>query len=277
MSTRWMCTRAIVSGLAVACPFSAIRPPRPIRARHSSTAGPGRSITAEQMSWAAIPLTSWTMSISPASPMSVTWLSRPAMRITASGISAVSDRPVWRTRPASSAASMGSSLIPRSPRSSVRIGFCTSASLPLGDERGRGSLESGRAGGDAQPVRQSASSRCMLVIDSFSFRARFHGTMPAVPSGTATSLAARLSRSASSIGNRSCVVVLPSSTSGCEPVGSIAALTPVDPRPRGAGSSHPGLRSRWNGFIPVSPGQPPAGQRRTRKARVHPRFCVGLS
>ena len=68
------------------------------------------------------------------------------MRITASGISAVSDRPVWRTRPASSAASMGSSLIPRSPRSSFRIGFCTSASLPLGDERGRGSLESGRAG-----------------------------------------------------------------------------------------------------------------------------------
>lgn len=113
----------------------------------------------------------------------------------------------------------------------------------------------------------------MLVIDSFSFRARFHGTMPAVPSGTATSLAARLSRSASSIGNRSCVVVLPSSTSGCEPVGSIAALTPVDPRPRGAGSSHPGIRSRWNGFIPVSPGQPPAGQRRTRKARVHPRVC----
>ena len=54
----------------------------------------------------------------------------------------------------------------------------------------------------------------MLVIDSFSFRARFHGTMPAVPSGTATSLAARLSRNASSIGNRSCVVVLPSSTSG---------------------------------------------------------------
>ena len=94
----------------------------------------------------------------------------------------------------------------------------------------------------------------MLVIDSFSFRARFHGTMPAVPSGTATSLAARLSRSASSIGNRSCVVVLPSSTSGCEPVGSIAALTPVDPRPRGAGSSHPGIRSRWNGFIPVSRG-----------------------